>query len=285
MRPDYLNDPGRAFEDTLYGFSQRAVGAVAPRFLKGIASASEVFFRKNMGERYFDSNSVGVGVFLWFFATLLSSFCGVLGAKILGVIGLGPLAKILDHGNLFSVFLGLLVITAFIGLAISEKSKASRRRNSPIPRHSMTRGESRIKDPGTEILTKIAASVVLLAFAMPLGCVLVLSLCFCRLLIIKQDEAIYSRYLDAIDSKIEAEQLETALLGNTPLENTYLYKPLDKDMPLDLRVNVAAAAGNSVVNVEERQTRSAAYRPRPRPKQVLANSQKPGVSSKISPKK
>jgi hypothetical protein len=58
----------------------------------------------------------------------------------------------------------------------------------------------------------------------------------------EQQAAIYARYLDALDAKIEQEYLEDAILGQCPTEITQLAKPLPPDMNPELRTNIAAAA-------------------------------------------
>ena len=68
----------------------------------------------------------------------------------------------------------------------------------------------------------------------------------------EQQAAIYSRYLDALDARIEQEYLENAILGKCPTEITQLHKPLSTAMNEDLRRNIAAAAvGKPVVLIEK----------------------------------
>jgi hypothetical protein len=65
----------------------------------------------------------------------------------------------------------------------------------------------------------------------------------------EQQAAIYSRYLDSLDQKIEQEFLENAILGKCPTEITYLTKPLPADMNPELRNNIAAAAVGKPVKI------------------------------------
>lgn len=58
----------------------------------------------------------------------------------------------------------------------------------------------------------------------------------------QQQTAIYERYLDTMDAKIEGEHMEDALLGKFPTEITQLYKPLPSGLKPELRENIAAAA-------------------------------------------
>jgi hypothetical protein len=56
---------------------------------------------------------------------------------------------------------------------------------------------------------------------------------------------VYGRYLDAVDSMIETEQLETALLWVSPIKTTYFYKQLPRNLPDGLGKNIAATIGGT----------------------------------------
>ena len=84
-------------------------------------------------------------------------------------------------------------------------------------------------------------------FDMPAGILFAVSCAVSAKLASEQEAAIYARYLDALDQKIEQEYLESAILGKSPTEITQLTKPLPAHMNADLRNNIAAAAvGRSV---------------------------------------
>jgi hypothetical protein len=55
--------------------------------------------------------------------------------------------------------------------------------------------------------------------------------------------------LDALDTKIEQEYLENAILGKCPTEITQLHKPLPGSLNADLRKNIAAAAVGKPVSI------------------------------------
>ena len=89
----------------------------------------------------------------------------------------------------------------------------------------------------------------MLILAPPVGVLFIVSQFFCAALVSKQQEALMSRYLDALDQKIEGECLQDALLGKCPPEVTYLYKPLPETLNPELRANIAAAACGKPVKI------------------------------------
>ena len=221
---------GNEAERALKNFNKRAMGALAPHFQKGLATATEPFFRCNLGQRYFTSGSLATGVALWLAATALSSLGGLLGAKI-------------------AVAVGLVVTGAFAWLGARERNTALQRQFAGAPRHSLSRGQPRLKDSGEEIIARLLGGAALLILAPPVGVLFVISQLFCAFLVAKQQEALMSRYLDALDQKIEGECLQDALLGKCPPEVTYLYKPLPETLNPELRQNIAAAACGKPVKI------------------------------------
>ena len=126
------------------------------------------------------------------------------------------------------------------------------------PQHSFSRGELRFGKIDT-IIVKIGLFVFFLLAATPLAAVFLASLWACFVQEHVQAAIVYGRYLDAVDSMIETEQLETALLGVTPAKNTYLYKQLPRNLPDGLRKNIAAAnARNTVQSLSQRPRTAAA---------------------------
>jgi hypothetical protein len=249
-------DPVQDIENAVDNFTRRGIGAIAPKVLQIMATASEPFFRVNMGQRYMDSGAVGGGIFLWFFTSVA---CGGMGA--------------IYANRLVSASIGIIVTVFFVVLAMQDRKNAMQRHLDGRPRHSMSRGEPRNKEKQQQVFIEVAAAIGLLMFSTPVGAVFVLSRCMSSISEAKQQEAIYSRYLDAIDSKIEAEQLETALLGDSPSENTYLYKPLSKTLPADMRKNIAAAAARGSVRVVAKQPKEN------RPLEVIQTAGTPASST------
>jgi hypothetical protein len=90
---------------------------------------------------------------------------------------------------------------------------------------------------------------VLFLFDLPAGILFVASISMSAKLAGEQQAAIYARYLDALDAKIEQEYLEKAILGKCPAEITQLHKPLPAAMNADLRENIAAAAVGKPVKI------------------------------------
>jgi hypothetical protein len=118
-----------------------------------------------------------------------------------------------------------------------------------VPRHSMSRGEHRIKEINHYSLVQIGLFAFLLLFAPVLAALFFSSRVASKSLRAQQEAAILARYFDAIDAKIEAEYLQSALEGNTAPEITYLYGPLPGDMPAEMRKNIAAAAAGHKVEI------------------------------------
>jgi len=267
--PDYISDPGRMVNDAIIGLTRHTAGAVAPRIMKGLAIASEPFFRVNMGQRYLDSGARTTGLVLWLAAAVLSFFFGGLctqwTANLLRQEWLWNFAA--AYGQYVPLGIGLGFGAIFLLLAASDQNTALLRHfDGGTPRHSMSRGEPRIKDKTTQEFVVVLMALFFLAFAMPVGFLFCVSRVFCGLSEAKQQEAIFTRYLDAIDAQIEAEQLESALLGNSPPENTYLYKPLPEKFQGDLRTNIAAAAVGRPVKIVAQGPRRA---PTPAPQAMV----------------
>jgi hypothetical protein len=107
----------------------------------------------------------------------------------------------------------------------------------------MSRGTLRWGSDSKSVLIGI---VTLLLFNLPAAVMFIASFIMSAKITAEQEAAIYSRYLDALDEKIEQEYLENAILGKCPPEITYLTKPLPADMNPELRGNIAAAVGKPV---------------------------------------
>jgi hypothetical protein len=89
----------------------------------------------------------------------------------------------------------------------------------------------------------------LFLFDLPAGILFVISMGMSAKIASEQQAAIYARYLDALDTKIEQEYLENAILGKCPTEITQLHKPLPGSLNADLRKNIAAAAVGKPVSI------------------------------------
>lgn len=253
VQPKPMIDIPQELENAVDKFTRRGIGAMAPRLLKGLAIAGEPFFRKNMGQRYLDNGARATGFVLWLAATVLSyGYGGNMTAYFAFQFNQAWLCILLNHPPFVSLAIGLIFVGSFLLLAANDQRNALQRHFDGAPRHSMSRGEPRIKDPQVYELANIGGCLLLFMYIAPLGLLFIVSRCFSALLAAKQEEAILSRYYDAIDSKIEAEQLESSLLGDTPPENTYLYKSLSNSIPGEMRKNIAAAAAGSRVKVVAR---------------------------------
>lgn len=243
---DNRYSPGRLFDDALYNFNKKGLGILAPKLLKAFATASEPFVRVNMGQRYLDSGAITGGVALWFLAAIVSGSVGAVYAN-----------------RLVAATISGIVLLFFVGLAGQDRKSAIQRHFDGSPRHSMSRGQPRSSDPANQFLLNFGLALALALFATPAAAVFIISRIMSALAEAKQQEAILSRYFDAIDAKIEAEQLETALLGQTPPENTFLYKSLPPVYPDGMRRDIASAAASSTLQVLTRGPKPPPAAPQP----------------------
>jgi len=228
--------------------NKKAIGALTPAFVKALTLATEPMFRKNMGERYFANASSG-GFWVWIIAVITSFFTGGLASGIFDAMGLNDLARI-THSPIPGVLLTLGLFGAFIYFNQENKAVIREIRNANKTYHSMSRGVPRWADDAfIELIITAVATLILLLFAPITGALFIVSRILCFQAVSKQQAALYDRYLDAQDAKIEAERLESALLGNTPCEETYLYKPLSQDINDATRKDIAASAVGKPVKI------------------------------------
>ena len=225
-------DPIQSIENATDNFIRRGIGAVTPKILKVMATATEPFFRVNMGQRYMDVGTIMGGALMWL---LTAVACAGMGAAY--------------ANKTVSGAIGIIITVFFIVLAWQDRQNATQRHLDGKPRHSFSRGEPRNKERQQEVFIEVSVACALGLFATPAASIFFLSRLMSHIAVLKQQEAFFSRYLDAIDAKIEAEQLETALMGDSPAADTYLYRPLPKSLPPEMRKNIAAAAAGNTVRV------------------------------------
>jgi hypothetical protein len=230
----------------IHGFKQMAA-TMANLCLRGAAIFSDPLFRKNLGERFLSPFSM-LGLWaVWLLTLWLSWFYGMaFTAYALRYFKMSGLADSASQLHWISV-VALLGYGIAVRVSISNDLKAALRRHlEGRPTHTYSFGEPRF-GTGQEIRVKIGLFILLLLAAAPLAAVYLASLYFSFLAGKLQEIEMYGRYLDTIDAMIETEQLETALLGVTPVGNTQLIKPLSARLPDSLRKNIAAAAARNTV--------------------------------------
>ncbi len=250
------NEANKSMANSAINMVKQMAASLANLLVRGIAIFSDPLFRKNLGERYLNIFAL-MGVGLVWFLVLIASW----------PFGLSITGMIITRGNVATThWVSMLVILAYGGTLIhlikNDAKAAIRRHAESRPTHSYSYGQARLSIE-EEYLVKVGLFVVFLFFAAPLAFVFLASIGASYLQGKLQAVELYGRYLDAIDAMIETEQLETALLGITPVGNTQLVKPLSGDLPDSLRKNIAAAAARNTVTglAKLPQARSASNKP------------------------
>ena len=225
--------PGAAqFEKAVNSWSKRVMASMWADIKRHLSTASEPFHRKQMGERYYSSEALGGSLVIW----ILSSMVTFLLFLPLGVVGFQAPRYLLA-----STFLSCgAMCVATLALGSLSIGTAERYRNEGRPYHSRSRGVPLYGSYTPLVILGIA--MLLLVFNPLTGIAFIASLMFSAKLSAEQQAAIFSRYLDAVDQKIENEHLEGAILGEFPIEQTFLHKPLPPYIPTEVRKDMAAAA-------------------------------------------
>lgn len=240
-----FDKPNKMFENALSSLTKKTASTAWGKFKKQLATASEPIFRKDMGERYLSSANLYGGCLIWALTTLAALSSPSLRSPAFIV------SKMMEWDNWAQMVQSwpFACITLAIGGALTffnftfgiESVMLMRRyRDAGTAYHSMSRGTPRWGE--VQVFVMIFITLALFLFDMPAGILFFVSICMSGKLAMEQQEAIYNRYLDALDTKIEQEYLEDAILGQCPTQITQLTHPLPPDLNSDLRTNIAAAA-------------------------------------------
>jgi hypothetical protein len=255
---DMMAKPGAMFDNALSNFTKKTATTFFGKFKRQLSTASEPFFRKEMGERYFGGENLVGGAAIWFgvtcFVLMFPSFRSTT-TPIFNLMGLYGIGQLFHHWMTVFLVGGALV---FFHVKFGMESLAAMRkyRAEGTAYHTQSRGIPRWGR--NNIYAGIAIALVLFVFIPPAGLLFVISCAASAKLASEQEAAIYSRYLDALDQKIEQEYLENAILGKCPTEITQLRKPLPLDMNSELRNNIAAAAVGKPVKIVAKAPNAAA---------------------------
>jgi hypothetical protein len=242
LNDDPLAVPSNLMENALKPLTQKTLTTAWGKFKTQLSTASEPLLRKDMGERYLDSGKLVGGCLIWAVATLIAlsmPFFRSAAGIIFEVMGNAGAAHLFQSWFLTLTIGGALVFVNY-RYGIESIALMAKYRADGTPYHTMSRGIPRWGNETMKVTLGIAA--VLLIFNLPAGILFLASCAMSAKLASEQQAAIYARYLDALDAKIEQEYLEDAILGQCPTEITQLSKPLPPDMNSDLRTNIAAAA-------------------------------------------
>lgn len=213
-----------------------------------MATASEPFFRKEMGERYFSSTNLFVGTSVWAGGTLLAMSFSFIRSPFtyISAVGFENFSRFLGSG-----FVTFLVGAVMVGLSLYWGTENLRKmlayREDCIAYHTRSRGTPRWGGDNGKVF--LLMSGVLFIFNFPVFVLFMFSHGLATKLAAERDAAIYSRYFDILDQQIEKEYLEKAILGQCPTEITQLSSPLPQNLKEQYRKNVAAAATGKTVKI------------------------------------
>ena len=238
MNYDKLTD---TLDKKMLDFNLKLLGILGSLLIKPLAMCTEPFFRKNFGERYFTVELYGISTGLWLVAQMLNNITGGMEAT--------PLQSwLISHSwqglanDLSPKNISLVMAAAYGAIGMYGLIKTRSRQGTGENWHSMSRGESIVglEGVGWNVFFAVFIVVLLGLVAWPLSFLFLVSQGASYYLAAKQQASFYNRYLDAMDAKIEAENLQRALdKGEPPSENDGLNCPLPKVFKGKHRTRVA----------------------------------------------
>ena len=251
-----LGDAGLKAINTL---NKKAALAAMNMFKRALSTASAPLFQRGLGERYFTSESRDGATMIWLLATIASGYVaasgsGTIAGWLFAQIHLSALARFFDLWY-FPALSGFVFIFYYISLCKDNADYLRQFREKGIPYHSMSRGEARWNKETIKPLLAIVAGLFL--FNIFVFIVLVFAHGMAMKIANEQQEVIRSRYLDAIDQKLEDQYMKEALLGRAKAGHTYLARPLsEKEYTPEVREQVAEAwvGGNVAVVAKPRRS-------------------------------
>jgi hypothetical protein len=255
-----MEKPEAMLNNALSTLAKKTAASFWGNFKRLLSTASEPLLRKEMGERYLSAEAGAGGVIIWTLSTLLALYVPELRSvapTILESFHWYALARLFTHWESTLAVGGLLV---FLSFKFSKESLSlmTKYRADGLAHHTQSRGVPRWDNFPMMPLWIIVA---LFLFDLPAGILFVASMGMSSKIAAEQQAAIYARYLDALDAKIEQEYLENAILGKCPAEITQLHKPLSAALNEDLRKNIAAAAVGKSVKIVTKEPRKGAPAP------------------------
>jgi hypothetical protein len=236
---------GKEFEGLVKSFNKwgarRITAQAGPALFRMLSAGTEIFFRRDLGERHFDGSAYASGILLWFLSMMGSCFAAALlpfsiGTPILFLLGLIKIPSIA-----ISFFTGGALLARYWYLYKQNFERLQEFRATRRLYHSRSRGRPRWEDPLREEHIRIAALVILALLAPLIAVAFFASMYVTSILVAQQQAALWNNYLDAQDGKIRAQCLRSAMLGDSPVEITDLYKALSTEMDPELRQDVANA--------------------------------------------
>ena len=213
LNDDPLAVPSNLMENALKPLTQKTLSTGWGKFKTLLSTASEPLLRKDMGERYLNAGNLAGGCLIWFVGTAIAlaipslrSAAGVF-CELTSCYGL---AHFFQFWGITVAIGGALI---FLNYRFGNESIAlmAKYRADGTAYHTMSRGILRWGDETAKVTLGIA--VVLFLFDLPAGILFLASCAMSAKIAGEQQAAIYARYLDALDQKIEQEYLEDAILG------------------------------------------------------------------------
>src|ERR1035438_4982953 len=166
---DMMATPEAVFDNALNSLTKKTAASVWGKFKRQLSTASEPFFRKDMGERYLSSSSLYGGAVIWGIATFVA-----LGLPSLrsAAAPLCYLAGLYSLGSLFQHWLPTLLAggaLVFFHIKFGRESIAlmAKYRADGTAYHTQSRGTPRWGKDG--VMAGIAITVALFLFDMPAG--------------------------------------------------------------------------------------------------------------------
>ena len=244
----------------MLNFTLKMTGLLATLIVKPLALATDVFFRKDFGERFLTGNSLVVSWFLWAAASHTSSIWGGqenLTVQWLWKHGFHKIAQwLIDHD--YSVTIGWFMIMASGFMGGRSLFYTRTRAATGQMWYSLSRGasifgnENKLRD----IIIAAVAVGILSLFSPGLALLFAVSRIVSYQMEARQQSAFYNRYLDAMDAKIQAEYLQRALdKGEPPVNTEGLYCPLPKGFKGEHRQRVARVVAGGPFNPSATQDR------------------------------
>jgi len=225
--------------DAIDNYSKKAAGLYVSKFSKALDTAVEPFFRKQMGERYFDGQAAAGGAIVWIVGTIASSFNGLWLSPIASHHNFDALAKFLDH-PIWAIIPCCFMIVLYWAFCLDNNQFINVTRTAGTLYHSRSRGVSRWGKEGNVIFA-IIVFLVLFVFAPIMAVLFFISCGRVSNAADYQRAVLMNMYLDVKDSEIETDKIQDAALGNCEPQITYLYDQLPVDMKPEIRKDIAAA--------------------------------------------
>jgi len=250
MNYDKLTDE---LDKKMLDFNLKMTGFLATLLVKPLALATDVFFRKDFGERYLTPNSAVVSILLWVAASVYASHETGRDNPILQglwALGLHEIAQWISEHD-YAKTIGWIMVIASGFMVVRNLTQTRARTTTGHMWYSLSRGASIFGNENkTRDLMIAAMSVgILCLFAPTLALLFAVSRIVSYQVESSQQNAFYSRYLDAMDAKIQAEYLQRALDKGEPPDNTEgLYCPLPKSFKGEHRQRVARVVAGGPFN-------------------------------------